>query len=375
MRVLHLGKYFPPVPGGIERFLDELTLAQAALGDAPTVLVHDPRAAGEEHDRGRRILRCRSHGEALFVPVCPGWPRALSQAIAQARPQLLHLHVPNPSAFWALASPAARRLPWVVHWHADIPLDAAHRGLRLAYPLYARFERALLRRADCIVATSEAYLAASTALAPHRQRCRVVPLGLADAPAPGAAPAWPAPGLRLLAVGRLSYYKGFATLLDALATVDGISLLLIGRGPGEAALRSQISQRGLGGRVLLQDAATDAEVEAAYRACDALCLPSIDRAEAFGLVLLEAMRAGRPVIASRLAGSGMREVVLDGETGLQFAPGDRASLAAALQRLRDDAAARQRWGEAGRQRFLERYRIEPVAAAISSLYRELLPAG
>lgn len=375
MRVLHLGKYFPPVPGGIERFLDELTLAQVAAGISPAVLAHDPANAGIEVNRGRTILRCRNFGEALFVPVCPGWPLALTRAIAALRPQLLHLHVPNPSAFWALALPAARRLPWVVHWHADIPLDAAHRGLRLAYPAYALFERALLRRAAAVVVTSQAYLDASLALAPHRDRCRVVPLGLADAPAATVAPNWPAPGLRLLAVGRLSYYKGFSFLLEAIARIEGVSLLLIGRGPGEAALRMQISRLGLQGRVHLQAGADDGEVEAAYRACEALCLPSIDRAEAFGLVLLEAMRAGRAVLASDLAGSGMREVVVGGETGLQVPPGDVAALAAALARLRDDAAARQRWGDAGRLRFLERYRIEPVAAAISSLYRELLPAG
>lgn len=375
MRVLHLGKYFPPVPGGIERFLDELTLAQAAVGLQPAVLAHDRASSQQQIDRGRLIQRCRSFGEALFVPVCPGWPRMLSRLLAEWRPQLLHLHVPNPSVFWALLSPTARRIPWVVHWHADIPLDAAHRGLRLAYPAYALLERALLARASRIIATSQAYLDASVALAPHRARCRVIPLGLADAPAAGIAPEWPRPGLRLLAVGRLAYYKGFAQLIEALSRVEDVSLVLMGRGPGEAALRAQIAALGLQSRVQLVAAADDADIEAAYQACEALCLPSIDRAEAFGLVLLEAMRAGRAVLASDLVGSGMREVVVHGQTGLQVPPGDVPALAAALCRLRDEAEARQRWGEAGRQRFEANYRIEPVAAAISSLYRELVPAG
>lgn len=375
MRVLHLGKYFPPVPGGIERFLDELTLAQAAAGLQPAVLAHDPAASAQHTDRDRLVQRCRSYGEVLFVPLCPGWPGMLSRVIREWRPQLLHLHVPNPSVFWALLSPAARRIPWVVHWHADIPLDAAHRGLRLAYPAYALLERALLARAARIIATSQAYLDASVALAPHRARCRVIPLGLADAPAAGIAPEWPSPGLRLLAVGRLAYYKGFAQLIEALSRVEDVSLVLMGRGPGEAALRAQIATLGLQSRVRLLAAASDADIEAAYRACDALCLPSIDRAEAFGLVLLEAMRAGRAVLASDLGGSGMREVVVNGQTGLQVPPGDVSALATALCRLRDESDSRRRWGEAGQQRFLANYRIEPVAAAISSLYRELVPAG
>lgn len=372
MRVLHLGKYFPPVPGGIERFVDELTAAQVSAGLAPSVLVHDHGGSSSRGDRGRTLHRCRSYGELLFVPLSPAWPAIQERVIRHERPALLHLHLPNPSAFWVLCSPAARRLPWIVHWHADIPVDAAHRGLRLAYPAYAGFEQALLRRATRIIATSASYLAASRALAAHASRCRVVPLGLADAPAAAAAPEWPAPGLRLLAVGRLTYYKGFSHLIDAVARVDNVSLLLLGRGPQERALREQIARRGLEKRVRLVSAADDATVEAAYRASDAVCLPSIDRAEAFGLVLLEAMRAGRPVIASDLPGSGMREVVVSGETGLQTPVGEVQALAEALARLRDDPSARQYWGDAGRRRFTERYRIEPVEQAIRRIYREVV---
>lgn len=372
MRILHVGKYFPPEPGGIERFLDALTQAQAASGLHPAVLAHDRQRAGANRQPTRTVYRCRSHGQLLFTPIAPTWPIWLSRAIADHRPQLLHLHLPNPAAFAALFLPAARRLPWVLHWHADVPLDAAHRGLRLAYPAYALFEQAMLRRAQAVIATSASYLEASDALRAHRGRCRVVPLGLGQAPDPGTACRWPAAGLRVLAVGRLSYYKGFDRLVRAVAKTEGTSLVIAGDGEQADQLRSLIDASGAGDRMRLCHGLDDADIEASYRSCDLLCLPSIDRAEAFGLVLLEAMRAGRPVIASRLPGSGMSEVVADGESGLQCPAGDVEALAGALRRLRDDPGLRQRLGEQAGERFRRHFGLPPIVTAISDIYRECL---
>lgn len=374
MRILHVGKYFPPEPGGIERFLDDLSREQAHQGIEVAVLAHDRRHAGVERRDGRCIHRCRSYGQLLFTPLAPSWPWRLAQVVAEHQPDLLHLHLPNPAAFAALLLPAARRRPWVLHWHADVPLDAEHGALRLAYPPYAAFERRLLARSAAVIATSRAYLDASHALAAFRERCQVVPLGMGEAPVAASAPDWPDAGLRVLAVGRLSYYKGFDRLIDAVARTEGISLLLVGQGDQASRLRSQISTLGLGGRVRMLAGLDDAEVEACYQAAEVVCLPSIDRAEAFGLVLVEAMRAGRAVIASDLPGSGMREVVVEGETGLKVTPGSVDELAAALSRLRDDPPLRARLGTAAAERFARHYRLQPVAEAIASLYRRVLDA-
>lgn len=372
MRVLHVGKYFPPEPGGIERFLDALSRAQAETGLYPAVLAHDRRRSGVSHEAQRAIFRCRSRGQLLFTPLAPTWLSWLGRAIREHQPDLLHLHLPNPAAFAALLLPAARSLPWVLHWHADVPLDAAHRGLRLAYPAYSLFEQSMLRRSAAVIATSGSYLQASHALRDHRPRCRVVPLALGPAPEPGIGCSWPSEGLRVLAVGRLSYYKGFDLLVRAVAMTEGVSLVIAGDGDQATTLRRLIERTGAAARITLSQQLDDAGIEASYQACDLLCLPSIDRAEAFGLVLLEAMRAGRPVLASRLPGSGMSEVVTDGESGLQFEPGDVDALAAGLRRLRDDPALRLKLGAQARMRFAQRYGLQPVVSAISDIYRECL---
>jgi len=384
VRLLHVGKFFPPHPGGIERVCAELAAASAEHGVATAVLAHAEPGTWRTRTLGRdgvevRLVACP--GRLLYAPVSPSFPWQLDRLVRRFRPDLLHLHVPNTSAFWALFSPAARRVPWIVHWHADIPLDSRHGGLRLAYRLYRPWERALLARAHAIVATSEPYRDSSTALAAWRNKVQVIPLGIPDATdtrvAPSSSLSWPGAGLRILAVGRLSYFKGFDVLLRALAEVEHASLLLVGDGECRGKLERLARELGIAarvrfaGRVDMSDEG-QAALAAAYAAADVFCLPSTERAESFGLVLLEAMRAGVPVVASAIAGSGVGYVVRDGETGLLVPPGDARALAAALGRLLADAPQRKRFGEAGRERWRAEFTLERSVARTLALYRAVL---
>ncbi|MBL8299086.1 MAG: glycosyltransferase [Rhodanobacteraceae bacterium] len=372
MRVLHIGKFYPPAPGGIEAFTAMLARSQAASGDDVAVLAH--AAARSWCTRQRRdgpvsVRETACWGQLAYAPLSPSFPWQLAALIARHRPELLHLHVPNTSAFAALIVPAARRLPWVVHWHADIPLDSASRLLRFAYPFYRPWEQALLCRADTVIATSSAYRDASHALAHWRKKTVVIPLALDEAPLPDAGePLWPEGMRRLLAVGRLSHYKGFEVLLDSLARLPDTALLLIGSGEREAALRARVNELGLASRVCMTGHVDDTFLQRAYAQADIFCLPSLDRAEAFGMVLLEAMRAGLPCVASAIPGSGVTEVVVSEQTGLLTPPGDVAALAAALDRLGRDTALQRRLGAAGRRRWQDNYQPDAVSAATRQAY-------
>ena len=254
---------------------------------------------------------------------------ALLAAVGEFNPEVLHLHVPNPSCsgYWHLLQPDAA--PGSCIGTRNIPDDGKHRGLRWAYPVYRSFERRLLRQARAAVATSQRYLDASAPLQQIHEKAHVIPLGLAEAPSPGVSPSWPgSSGLRILAVGRMSYYKGFDVLLDAMTRCPDMRLLLVGEGDRRESLERCIARLGLGERVRMTGSIDDAALEAAYRECDVFCLPSIDRAEAFGMVLLEAMRASRPVIASDIGGSGGGTVVGDGITGRLIPPCDPDALPA-----------------------------------------------
>lgn len=391
MRILHLGKFFPPHPGGIERFVADLAAAQIAQGMAVRVLAHaEPGTHRSRYfqSNGVEVELAACHGQLVYAPVSPAFPRLLARAIGDFKPDVLHIHVPNTSAFWALLSPAARRLPWIVHWHADIPLDSRRRALRLAYRIYRPWEQALLRRAQAVIATSRAYADSSAALAPWREKVRVIPLGLPPSsdpsghllPAGEGKALWPGSGLRLLAVGRLSYFKGFDVLLRALAQVPDANLVLIGDGECSRDLRKLARELGVEARVnfvgrIDMDATGQALLESAYTSADVFCLPSTERAESFGLVLLEAMRAGKPAIASDIPGSGVGFVVRDGETGLLVPPGDINALAAAIRMLAADANLRQRLGEAGRQRFQQEFRLDRIVPQVTDVYVQARAPG
>jgi glycosyltransferase involved in cell wall biosynthesis len=180
--------------------------------------------------------------------------------------------------------------------------------------------------------------------------------------------------LRLLAVGRLSYFKGFDVLLRALAQIPEASLVLIGGGECADSLRALAAQLRIQARVhftgrLDMDAAGQTQLESAYANADVFCLPSTERAESFGLVLLEAMRAGLPVVASDIPGSGVGFVVGNAESsGLLVPPGDADALVAAIRRLAADADLRRRLGAAGHERFRREFTLDRVVPQVREVY-------
>jgi rhamnosyl/mannosyltransferase len=385
LRVLHVGKFFPPFAGGMEYFLKDLLLALQRQGTEVATLVHDHLAPHQhrfsnypqDSEWPLPVYRAPCYGRLLYAPISPQFPLWLQRTIREFKPDLLHLHLPNTSAFWAMVVPAARRLPWIVHWHADVVASRHDSKLALAYPFYRPFEQRLLATASAIIATSPPYLESSLALAPWRDKCQVIPLGLDPARLPEPSEAeqmaahrlWGDNGrLRVLAIGRLTYYKGHEVLLQAIKTLPNTHLLLIGAGEREERLRSLISHLELTERVTLQGSCTESQRNALLATCDVFCLPSIERTEAFGVVLLEAMRFAKPVVASGIAGSGVGWVVSDGETGKLCSPQDSASLTQALKYLMHALDKRESFGKAGEQRFYQHFQIDRIAAKVAALY-------
>jgi glycosyltransferase involved in cell wall biosynthesis len=372
----------------METFMGHLLPALASEGVEVRALVHAHGQGSASPPEGNlepgvQVIRAPAFGRPLYAPVSPQFPLWLRRSICDFRPELLHLHVPDTSAFWALLLAGAKRIPWVIQWQSDVAASRHDRRLGPAYRLYRPLERRLLAHSRCIVASSPSYLASSTTLAPWRECCRVIPLGLDSErlarPSPAdmhrAAQQWGVQRGRVLAVGRLTYYKGHEHLVRAAALAPGLRVLIVGDGERGPALRELIARLGLERRVTLLGHLPEAELAALMADCDCLCLPSIERTESFGMVLLEAMSWGRAVVASDVPGSGMGWVVQDGRTGLLTRPGDAEGLAAALQRLAEDAQLRARLGAAGQARFRNCFSIDVIARQFRDLYRELAAGG
>jgi len=390
-KVLHVGKYFPPHAGGMETYLHDLMRALAKLDITPSALVHRSHISLHSSEESLstsgtalRIVRAATWCRLLFTPISPTFPWLLRRLIMRDRPDILHLHLPNPSAFWALALPSARRLPWVIHWHSDVLTESSNWLLRLAYRFYSPLESALLEKAEKVVVSSPPYLATSQPLAKIRDKCEVIPLGTEDrfgdqahnvaAPVPASAGktgAATAGNLNVLAIGRMIHYKGFDVLLRAVAQTEGITLDLVGHGDLTRSLERLSDSLSLSTRVQFHGLLDGRAKDQLLSCCDCLCLPSTDRTESFGMVLLEAMSAAKACVISDVEGSGMSWLVEDGKTGLVAPTHDINGLTRALCRLRDDPDLTVRLGLKGRQKFLTALTIEASAQAIRDLYQQL----
>jgi glycosyltransferase involved in cell wall biosynthesis len=265
---------------------------------------------------------------ALFVPPLLA---SFVRAARRVEADLLHAH-------WLSAGWVAARTgkPYVVQvWGTDIEL--ARRAPRLV--------RGTLRGARLVIAASTALAQAASLLG--AREVRVIPSGV-DLPAAAGQEADPP---EVLYAGRLSEEKGVLELVEA---TDGMNLIVAGDGP----LRGRMPfARGF---------VPHDELERLYARAAVVVCPS--RREGFGVACLEAMAHGRPVVATDVGG--LRDLVVDGETGLVVPPRDPAALRAALEQLLADPKLRQRLGAAGRQRARERFSWDAVTSAVVDAYAE-----
>lgn len=397
MKILHIGKYFAPFSGGVENYQRDAMIALAGRGVQSAALVHrhELSISGSEetlkvHGLDLPVVKTATWAKLLFTPISPGFPWRLSRLIKSFKPDILHLHMPNPSAFWALLSPTARRLPWVVHWHADVITDQHDWKMKFFYQIYRHFERALLKRSAAIVATSPPYLASSQPLRPWLEKCRVVPLGVdstrlvdIDPAANGeTACAENSPhqnsgadtALRVLAIGRLTYYKGFRYLIEAAALAPHIRVHIVGAGDQEHDLKALSTSLNLGEQVIFHGVLDDRQLALQISLCDCICLPSVERTEAFGMVLLEAQSFAKATVISEVPGSGMGWIVDDSVTGLKVPPADAQALAGAFQKLDKDREVLKEMGRNGKLKFEKEFEINQAIVGLISVYQQVLQA-
>ncbi len=374
MKVLHLGKYYPPEPGGIEYVLKHLIESTSAAFSNYAIVADRAARHWEETGPGYTIFHRRAVATLFFTPVMPGLFSFLHAMRKKHAVDCIVLHVPNPMTTLALfvsALFAPLREKIVVFYHADILLESP--WLRFVYVFFRLVERRILSRADRIVATSPNMLAASGVLRSYGGKVAVVPLMVPDEWCRIAADEIrEADVIReaadepiILFVGRLIPYKDLDTLLEAVPLVPRGSFLIVGDGPLEGTLKRKAAALGVNGRVRFVGRVP--RLKPYYMACDILVLPSNSSLEAFGLVQLEAMSFGKPVVTSDLP-TGVTYANLDGRTGLTFPVGDSGKLGAALNRLIEDEPLRKRLGEQAR----ERVRAEFLASAVGRRFERLL---
>jgi rhamnosyl/mannosyltransferase len=365
LSVVHAAKFYPPVPGGMERVIGDLCEGTSERWDVRVVAANDRPHTVEERINGVEVVRAATYGSASSVPLCPSLPAHLWRRPASC----VVLHEPNPVAGTALFLhvPAARLIVW---HHSDLlrPWWAPH--------TYGRIQRALYRRAACVIVSSP-ILATRSSLVQEAQRVAVVPFGIPveryrETSALAEKLRRSIAGPRLLFVGRFVYYKGVDVLIDAMAKSAG-TLMMVGDGPLEPELRRRVAAHGLERRVLFLGRVADEDLPAYYQASDLFVLPSVAKTEAFGVVQVEAMAAGVPVISTSLP-TGVPWVNQHGVTGLVVPPGDAGALAGAMTRLLGDPILRARLARNAAARANEVFSRSRMLRTFEHLITEIVKA-
>ena len=317
-----------------------------------------------EHD-GVRVTAVGEWGRFQSAPRHPCFPGTCGRCGAD----VMVVHSPNPTAElgWLAARP---RGALIVRYQSDVGKAGAGHALLRAFLM--RF----LDKAAMILPTSRQYLDSSPVLRHFAEKCRIVPLGIV--PEAYAAPeerlverlrdAYGVPYVFFCGVHR--YYKGLPWLVRAARDIRA-RVVIAGDGPERPALLALAKE--LGVDIEFPGRLTHEELVAHLYGCAVVAFPSCERSEAFGLSILEAHACGRPVVATRL-GTGVEFVNEDGRTGLNVPPKDAGALADAINRLLEDADAREAMGAYARERVKAVFDAETLARTEFELYEQVLTA-
>jgi glycosyltransferase involved in cell wall biosynthesis len=367
MNILQVYKYYYPHVGGVERVIQDLAEELHHHHQMQILVCTEAAKGSTEAVNGIPVFRAGTFRTYFSVPLSFTFPVLLRRLAAES--DLLHFHLPYPFADVShlMVRPHGKVVVW---WHSDIV-----RPKRLSR-LYRPFLRSFLRKAHAIIVAAPQLIDSSAVLSEFREKCVVIPIGidtgrfkLDDQVSRRAAQIRNNARAVVLFIGRFVYYKGVEYLIEAMQRVDA-RLILVGEGPLEASLKAQVALMGLEDKVAFVGRAEEEDIAAYYHACDVFVLPSTAVTEAYGIVQLEAMACGKPVVSTTLP-TGVTFVNMHGQTGLTVPPEDSEALARAINELLDDPARRLAYGAFAKMRVEKEFTGDLMVSKVHDLYRRV----
>ncbi len=372
MKILQLGKFYPPDIGGIENAIYNITEELNKREIVCDVLCSNSESKyTEDVFNGYKVYRTKSYGKVASTSITPQIIFKLREIVS--RYDIIHMHHPDPMANLALFIVNPKKQKVILHWHSDIIRQ------KFLLKFYLPLQNWLLNRADAIIGTTIEYIAGSNYLSKYKHKCVSIPCGIRkfdyDINIVNQLRERYRGKKVIFALGRFVYYKGFEYLILSANYMNEDTVLIIGGdGPLKSKYLKMVKKYNLGEKVYLIGNIPQEILGSYYEFCDIFCLSSIDKSEAFGLVQLEAMSFGKPVVATNIPGSGVNWVNQDGITGLNVKPEKPVELANAFKHILKNERL-YIFSQNAERRFKEEFTIEKETDRIVELYTRVLTLG
>lgn len=357
MRILQFGKFYPPDLGGIEKVMQDLCDGLRQRGIICDVLCSNSSNLYQEDTTsyGATIYRTASFGKIASTSISPQMIVKLRELINDY--DIIHIHLPDPMATLALFFSNHKNKKIIIHWHSDII------NQRFLLNFFLPLQSWILNCADSIITTSEKYILESPYLQKHKKKCVCIPIGI-DFPTPTPLPT--KQSNIILSVGRLVPLKGFEYLIKStLHLPKHFQIHIIGDGKPnyKQQLQTLINSLKFQDRVFLPGAKTQEELKTIYQQANCFVLPSLQ--ESYGIVLLEAMASGLPLVCTKLSPSGSDWINQNGDTGFVIPPKDPQAIAQAILKIQEEY---ERLSKKARNRFQSFFTKEKMIEATIDLY-------
>lgn len=360
MKVLQLGKFFPPDIGGIESVMNNITISLNNRGIACDVLCSNskPKYSEEILPCGAKIMRCASLGKIASMAIAPQMIIKLKKIISDY--DIIHLHLPDPMVTFALLLANYNNKKIILHWHSDIIRQ------KFLLKFYTPFQKKILQKAHAIIATSPNYIDYSPPLQEVSHKVVAIPIGVESSLKSEVYDLQKNRSKKsIFSLGRMVHYKGFEYAIKAMAYLPDFRLYIGGGGEQKPYLESLIKSLGLSKQITLLGEISNDDRILQYNTNSIFVLPSLNRSEAFGVVQLEAMSAKMPVVSTNIKGSGVPWVNKHNESGIVVPIGDERAISEAILEITKHY---EKFANGAYNRYLEHFTLDKMIDKIALLY-------
>ena len=367
-KILHISKYYPPYHGGIEDVC--FNIVQTLKGEyiQKVICFNDSRNSILSEVDGVEVMRVGTICEVASQPVSLSFYSLLKKYIKVFKPDIVHLHVPNPFACVYLLQCLPSTVKLILHWHSDI---IAQKSL---YKLFAPIEKKILERSDRILVTSPQYLDYSVPLFHYKKKAVIIPnvVSLNKLQLKGCEAE--IDELRTIVckkrkivffMGRHVPYKGIEYLIEAEKYISSDCIILIA---GSGPLTEELKKNTHSDRIKFIGRIPDKDIKIYMGAADVFAFPSVTKNEAFGVVLAEAMYCRTVPVTFTIKGSGVNWVSINGETGLEVENGNSEAFGKAIDLLLLNDKLRIDLAENAHKRVVDMFTMDTVQMYLQKVY-------